>query len=187
MKYPCLLLTIAALIVPSLSQAAGGGGEIKSDPGAMTGKHFHPKGKPPSGHTLKVLKQARDTLPFDDTRDFDEQKKGFIAEPDSWVIKGEEGNVVWDLERYKFLLEGKYFDSIHPSLKRVSTLNMSYGLYEVIPGFYQVRGFDLANITFVEGKSGWIVVDPLSAPETSAAAKQLVDEHLGKTPVVAVV
>jgi len=167
--------------------AAGAGGDIKSDPGAMTGKHFHPKGKPPSEHTLKVLKRAQDTLPFSDTRDFEEQKKGFIAAPDSWVIKGEEGNVVWDLERYRFLLEGEYFDSIHPSLKRVSTLNMSYGLYEVIPGFYQVRGFDLANITFVEGETGWIVFDPLTAPETSAAAKQLVDEHLGEKPVVAVV
>ena len=95
-------------------------------------------------------------------------------------------NVVWDLERYKFFLEGKYFDSIHPSLKRQSTLNMSYGLYEVIPGFYQVRGFDLANITFVKGDTGWIVFDPLTAPETAAAAKKLVDEHLGGLPGVAV-
>jgi alkyl sulfatase BDS1-like metallo-beta-lactamase superfamily hydrolase len=79
-------------------------------------------------------------------------KKGFIAAPESWVIKGEAGNVVWDIERYKFLMDGKDFDSIHPSLKRQSTLNMNYGLYEVIPGFYQVRGFDLANITFVRGK-----------------------------------
>ena len=81
MKYSCMMLMVAVLAVPSLSQAAGGGGDIKSDPGAMTGKHFHPKGKLPSEHTLKVLKQAKDTLPFSDTRDFEEQKKGFIAAP----------------------------------------------------------------------------------------------------------
>ena len=64
---------------------------------------------------------------------------------------------------------------------------MNYGLYEVIPGFYQVRGFDLANVTFVRGKTGWIVFDPLTASETARAAKELVDEHLGELPVVAVV
>jgi len=153
---------------------------------AQTG-HFHPKGKPPSEHTLKVLEASRGTLPFSDTRDFDEEKKGFIAAPDFWQIKGEAGNVVWDMERYKFFLEGRDFDSIHPSLQRQSTLNMNYGLYEVIPGVYQVRGFDLANISFIKGESGWIVFDPLTSEETARAALELVNEHLGKLPIKAVV
>ena len=97
-------------------------------------EHFHPKGKPPSEHTLKVLEAARKTLPFSDTRDFDEEKKGFIAAPESWTIMANAGNVAWDMERYKFFLEGKDFDSIHPSLQRQSTLNMNYGLYEVMDG-----------------------------------------------------
>jgi alkyl sulfatase BDS1-like metallo-beta-lactamase superfamily hydrolase len=150
-------------------------------------EHFHPKGKPPSAYTLEVLKEARTMLPFSDTRDFDEEKKGFIAAPDSWKIMADAGNVAWDMERYKFFLQGKDFDSIHPSLQRQSTLNMNYGLYEVMPDVYQVRGFDLANITFIKGDTGWIIFDPLTAEETARAALELVDKHLGKLPVKAVV
>jgi hypothetical protein len=142
-------------------------------------EHFHPKGKPPSKHTLEVLAQARATLPFADKRDFDEEKKGFIAAPESWQIMANAGNVAWDMERYKFFLEGKDFDSIHPSLQRQGTLNMNFGLYEVMPGVYQVRGFDLANISFVKGKTGWIVFDPLTTEETARAALELVNKHLG--------
>jgi len=65
-------------------------------------EHFHPKGKPPSEHTLKILEEARTNLPFSDTRDFEEEKKGFIAAPDSWKIMANAGNVAWDMERYKF-------------------------------------------------------------------------------------
>ncbi|MDJ0868485.1 MAG: alkyl sulfatase dimerization domain-containing protein [Myxococcota bacterium] len=150
-------------------------------------KHFDPLGKPPSEHTLKAIAEDSAGLPFDDTRDFDEAAKGFLAEPDSWKVVGPEGNVVWDLDRYDFFRTDTDFPSVHPSLQRVSRLNMKVGLFEVIPDFYQVRGFDLANITFVKGKTGWIVFDPLTAPETAAAAKKLVDQHLGERPVVGVV
>ncbi len=150
-------------------------------------EHFDPLGKPPSEHTLKAIADDSAGLPFDDTRDFDEAAKGFLAEPDSWKVVGPEGNVVWDLHRYDFFRSDTDFPSVHPSLQRVSRLNMKVGLFEVIPGFYQVRGFDLANITFVAGETGWIVFDPLTAPEPAAAAKKLVDEHLGERPVVGVV
>ena len=150
-------------------------------------EHFHPKGKPPSEHTVKVLSDTRATLPFSDTRDFDEEKKGFIAAPESWKIMANAGNVAWDMERYKFFLKGKDFDSVHPSLQRQGTLNMNFGLYEVMPGVYQVRGFDLANISFIKGKTGWIVFDPLTSEETARAALELVDKHLGKLPIKAVV
>jgi alkyl sulfatase BDS1-like metallo-beta-lactamase superfamily hydrolase len=149
--------------------------------------HFHPKGKPPSKHTVAVLEQSRSTLPFSDKRDFDEEKKGFIAAPKSKKIMADAGNVAWDMERYQFLAKGEDIASIHPSLQRQSTLNLNFGLYEVMDGVYQVRGFDLANISFIKGETGWIVFDPLTAEETARAALELVDEHLGKFPVVAVV
>ena len=150
-------------------------------------QHFHPKGKPPSKHTIEKIKQARATLPFADKRDFEEQKKGFIAAPASMQIKADAGHNAWDMERYQFLATGEEFDSIHPSLQRQSTLNLNYGLYEVIPGIYQVRGFDLANVTFVQGKTGWIVFDPATAAETARAALALANQHLGERPVVAVI
>ena len=150
-------------------------------------QHFDPLGKPPSEHTLKAIAEDADGLPFDDVRDFAEAEKGFIAEPDSWKILGPAGNVVWDLHRYDFFRSDTDFPSVHPSLQRVSRLNMKVGLFEVIPGFYQVRGFDLANITFIESDNGWVVFDPLTAPEPVAAAKKLVDKHLGERPVKGVV
>ena len=150
-------------------------------------EHFHEKGKLPSKHTLKIFEEAKATLPFSDRQDFEEQAKGFIAAPKSKQIMSDSGTVVWDMERYEFLADADKIDSVHPSMLRMSQLNMNFGLYEVIPGIYQVRGFDLANITFVKGKTGWIVFDPLTAAETSRAAKELVDEHLGKLPVVAVI
>ena len=173
-------------VFPLLASAAGG---IKTPaaPALSPEKHFHPLGKAPSEYTLKILEASRKTLPLSDKRDFDEEKKGFIAAPESWKIMGDAGNVVWDMERYKFFLEGKDFPSVHPSLQRQSTLNMNFGLYEVMPGVYQVRGFDLANISFVRGDTGWIVFDPLTAEETARAALELVNKHLGKLPIKAVV
>jgi alkyl sulfatase BDS1-like metallo-beta-lactamase superfamily hydrolase len=114
------------------------------------GQHYHPKGKMPSKFTVELQNGLRKSLPFEDKRDFEENKKGFIAAPDYTQIKADAGHVAWDMGRYEWLLEGKDFDSIHPSLQRQAILNMAYGLYEVIPGIYQVRGYDLANISFIK-------------------------------------
>ena len=149
--------------------------------------HFDPKGKAPSKSTIANWEDVKNKMPFKDKRDFEEQKKGFIAAPDYKEIMADAGHVAWSMGRYAFLLEGKDYQSIHPSLQRQAVLNMNYGLYEVIPGIYQVRGFDLANITFIKSKTGWIVFDPLTAAETARAALKLINEHLGERPVVAVV
>lgn len=181
-------LFIPLLVMFSIQVYAAGGGAIVADPGAKTGQHFHPQGKQPTSYTVAMQKNLLATLPFDDKRDFEEAKRGFIAAPEYKKIMAEAGNVAWDMASYEFLLEGKNFNSINPSLQRQAVLNMAYGLYEVVPGqIYQVRGFDLANISFIKGKTGWIVFDPLTSKETAAAALKFINEKLGARPVVAVV
>jgi len=150
--------------------------------------HFHPKGKAPSKFTIEILKKAKAKLPFSDTRDFDEQKKGLIAPMKELKIMADGGHVAWDMDQFQFLGKQEEFDSIHPSLHRQSLLNNNYGLYEVVPGIYQVRGFDLANITFIKGKTGWILYDVMVSAEPARAAWKLLQEHVGEgLPVSAVI
>ena len=177
------LIVAAGLIIAGPTLRADGQ-TVAADPT----KHFDPKGKPPSKFTIELQDGLRKTLPFEDKRDFEEAKKGFIAAPTYKQIMAEAGNVAWDMGSYEFLLTDKEFESIHPSLQRQAVLNMAYGLYEVLPGkIYQVRGFDLANISFIKSDTGWIVFDPLTAKETAAAALKFINEQLGARPVVAVV
>ena len=155
---------------------------------AQAQEHFNPKGSGATGHTSSLQAELRETLPFADERDFEEARRGFIAEPDSRQILGASGNIVWDMARYDFLLSGDDYDTMHPSLQRQATLNMNFGLFEVVPDFlYQVRGFDLANMTLVKGNTGWIIFDTLLTNETAAAAFALTSEHLGDYPIKAVV
>ena len=159
-------------------------------PGLLSAQdaHFDPNGQLASKYTIELRNGLSVTLPFDDKRDFDEAKKGFIAAPSYKQIMADAGNVAWDMGSYQWLLEGKDFPSINPSLQRQAVLNMAYGLYEVLPGkIYQVRGYDLANISFIKGDTGWIVFDPLTAKETARAALEFINEKLGKRPVVGVV
>ena len=150
--------------------------------------HFDSEGKEPSKFTIELLNGVSATLPFEDKRDFEEAKKGFIEAPAFTKIMADSGAVAWDMGSYQWLLQGKDFTSIHPSLQRQAVLNMAYGLYEVVPGkIYQVRGFDLANISFIKGDTGWIVFDPLTAKETARAALKLINDKLGARPVVGVV
>ena len=130
---------------------------------------------------------GKHSLPFDETTDFENADRGFIAALSPCVIKAADGRVVWDNDAYSFL-GGPAPTSVHPSLWRQSTLTAKQGLYEVVPGIYQVRGFDLSNISFVEGDTGIIVIDPLVSTEVAAAALDLYRTHRGgDRPVVAVI
>ena len=172
----CALGVLSLLSVLS-GTAAGqtpGASLIPADKGASAAKHFDPQGKPPSTFTLEMRNGLKAELPFADKRDFDEAKKGFIAEPPYKKIMADAGNVAWDMGSYQWLLSGQDFASIHPSLQRQAVLNMAYGLYEVVPGrIYQVRGYDLANISFIKGDTGWIVFDPLTAQGDGAGGARV--------------
>src|SRR5215471_11442891 len=128
-------------------------------------------------------------LNFNDKQDFEDAQRGLIAKPDRLTIKNEKGDVVWDLESYKTYIgdDKPAPDTVNPSLWRNAQLNMQYGLFKVTDRVYQVRGYDLSNITFVQGKTGWIVGDPLISTETAKAAYDLVSDKLGKKPIVAVI
>lgn len=142
--------------------------------------------KPPTPTIEAAHREHLGALPFDDTRDFDDADRGFIGAQQPCVITAADGRVVWDNDVYAFLT-GDAPTSVHPSLWRQSALVAKQGLYEVVEGIYQVRGFDLSNITFVEGDTGIIVIDPLVSTETAAAALALYREHRGDRAVRAVI
>ena len=125
------------------------------------------------------------TLPFDDTADFDLVERGFLAPlPDT--VTTAHGRLVWDSHRFDFV-DGEAPDTVNPSLWRQELLSGRGGLFEVVEGIYQVRSLDLSNISFVRGETGWIVLDPLITAEVAAAALELVNTHVERRPVTAVV
>lgn len=142
--------------------------------------------RPPTAVIESAHRGHLTALPFDDTADFTDADRGFIAALEPCVIKAADGRVVWDNDTYAFL-EGDAPPSVHPSLWRQSRLCAKQGLYEVVEGIYQVRGFDLSNITFVEGDTGVIVIDPLISTETAAAALAMYRQHRGNRAVSAVI
>lgn len=145
-----------------------------------------PLTKPATPFTEAANQQVREALPFEDTSDFDRARRGFIARPSTLLIEGEDGAPVWNMKPYEFI-QGEAPGTVNPSLWRQAKLNNINGLFEVVDGIYQVRGFDLSNVTFIRGETGWIVVDPLLSVESAEAALDLVNTELGVRPVVAVI
>ena len=142
----------------------------------------------PSAHTRERHSKALADLPADDGSDAANAARGLVAAaPDDLEITAADGRVVWSLAPYAFLRESDEApESVHPALWRLARLNLAAGLYEVADGVYQVRGYDISNMTLIEGEEGVIVVDPLISPETAAAALALYREHRGERPVTAV-
>jgi alkyl sulfatase BDS1-like metallo-beta-lactamase superfamily hydrolase len=119
-------------------------------------------------------------------QDLEEARRGLVAPFDPPLVEDEGGRVVWDLRPYDFL-EGEPPDTVHPGLWQQSRLTRIAGLFELAPGFYQLRGFDLSNMHVVEGNEGIVVIDPLISAETAAAALALYREHRGERPVTGLV
>ena len=142
---------------------------------------------PPSNDaTRRSIAESTADFPFDDRQDFDDATRGFIGRATDRQVRADDGRVVWDLDAYTFL-EGEAPDTANPSLWRQGQLLIQDGLFEVVPGIYQLRGFDLSVMTVVEGDTGVIVIDPLISRETAAAAFALYSEHRGERPVRAMV
>ncbi|MFC9787840.1 alkyl/aryl-sulfatase [Rhodococcus sp. NPDC127528] len=141
--------------------------------------------KSASDTVIRQQKALLESLPFSDTRDFDDATRGLVGRRVPNAIHAADGAVVWDNDTYAFI-EGDAPDTANPSLWRQSKLNAIQGLFEVVPGIYQVRGFDLSNVSFIEGDTGVLVLDPLVTEETAAAALALYREHRGDRPVTGV-
>jgi alkyl sulfatase BDS1-like metallo-beta-lactamase superfamily hydrolase len=126
-------------------------------------------------------------LDFEDLQEFEFAERGLLAAPENLEIWDENGKLVWTQKAYEFVQEKDAPGTANPSLWRNTQLNHIYGLFEVTDGIYQVRGYDVSSITFIKGKTGWIVFDPLTTVECAEAALQLVNEVLGERPITGVV
>ncbi len=138
--------------------------------------------KPATPHTAGRNREAGESLPLADEADFSEARRGLVASFDPPLVKRGDGRAAWDLRSYDFL-DGEAPDTAHPSLWRLGKLNRIAGLFELAPGFFQMRGFDLSNMQVIEGDEGIVVIDPLVSAETAAAALALYREHRGERPV----
>ena len=136
--------------------------------------------------TIESQANVRALLDFEDEQEREFAKRGLIAAPESLEIKDETEKVLWSQKAYEFLDQDAP-DTANPSLWRHTQMNHIYGLFEVTDGIYQVRGYDMTNITFVAGETGWIIFDPLMSVECSKAAMELVNQELGERPVKAVI
>jgi alkyl sulfatase BDS1-like metallo-beta-lactamase superfamily hydrolase len=138
-----------------------------------------------SSATREVLATFAQSLPPDDAQDREDAQRGLIARP-TGQVRDAGGRVLKDFASFDFV-QGTAPDSVNPSLWRHARLNAQAGLFKVSDGIYQLRGFDIGNITLVEGKTGWIVVDTLTSREIAAAAMAFARQHLGNKPVTALI
>ncbi|WP_066731373.1 alkyl/aryl-sulfatase [Cupriavidus sp. D384] len=149
-------------------------------------------GTPPAPGDATPATQAANAsvlqqLPFADRQDYDDAQRGWIGTLDAGEIRNAQGRVVWDLNSYAFLANQTAPATVNPSLWRQAQLNLKHGLFQVTDRIYQVRGFDLSNMTLIEGDTGLIVIDPLLTSETARAALDLYYKHRPRKPVVAVI
>ena len=174
---PLLILTITAVILTGCDST------LDYEEGANTTGHSEP-----TEATRKANQAILKQRPFNNRTDFDNATKGQIAQEENLVIPHLKDGVVWDITGYGFIdNEGKNSPaSVNPSLWRQAALNNIHGLFRVAKDIYQLRGYDLANMSIIEGNTGWIIVDPLTARETASRAFVFAQQHLGKKPVKAI-
>jgi alkyl sulfatase BDS1-like metallo-beta-lactamase superfamily hydrolase len=161
---------------------------LESDPMEHTATHACcASHKPAHPATISSQNEVLGALNFADTRDFEDARRGFIGSiPDARIVTSR-GRPVWDMGRYRFLESETAPNTVNPSLWRMARLNALHGLFKVTERIYQVRGFDIANITFIEGDTGLIIIDPLTFEESARAALDLYTRHRGQRPIHCVI
>lgn len=135
--------------------------------------------------TQKANEQMAQTLDFSNKQDFEDAQRGLIAKPEGQILNAD-GSVLIDFNAFNFI-QGEAPPTVNPSLWRHALLNKPAGLFKVADGIHQLRGFDISNMTLIDGKSGWIVVDPLTAREVATAAIAFARKHLGNKPISAII
>jgi alkyl sulfatase BDS1-like metallo-beta-lactamase superfamily hydrolase len=178
------LIIITVVLAMSLS----GCGKKKEAP-TYEGENLPPDvagNTPPSAITAALNTAVSGSLPLSDQQDFEDAKRGLIASDPELRVTTAEGRQIWNMPAYDFIDADPPL-SVNPSLWRQARLNNIHGLFEVTKGVYQLRGFDLANMSLIEGKTGWIVIDPLTSEETAAKAIAFAREHLGEKPISAII
>ena len=164
-----------------LTSCSGPPGKTAADPGADADGHVAA-----TQTTARLNAAATADLPLDDQAEFEDARRGFLATDDPLVTTTPDGQVVWNRPAYDFI-QGDAPPSVNPSLWRQAKLNGINGLFKVTDRVYQVRGYDLSNMSVIEGDSGRILVDPLTTVDTSRKALALVNRQLGERPIVAVI
>ncbi len=173
--------TIAMLFVLTLFISGCGRETFVPETGADADGHTAP-----TKFTVEANKKMLEEVSSFDQQDLDDAKKGFIATDPNVKVMGVDGERVFDQTSYEFI-KGSAPSSVNPSLWRQAKLNNIHGLFKVADGVYQIRGYDLSNITIIEGRTGWIIVDPLTSKQTAAMSLALARKHLGQKPITGVI
>jgi len=155
-------------------------------PGSVAGDVDEHGFTAPTPRTAGSNAEVARSLLLADAQDFEDARRGLVASEPGLVIRAADGRVVWSPGDFAFVA-GDAPASVNPSLWRQAKLNGLHGLFQVAEGIYQVRGYDVSNMSWIRGRTGWIVVDPLTSEETAAAAHALARKHLGDAPVTAVI
>lgn len=174
-------MAILVLLIFFLIFLGCGKDKIDSGPNADAQGHTSP-----TEATAQSNTEFGKKLDFNDQQDFENAQRGLIARDPDLRIKNAQGEFIWNQPAYEFM-QGDAPTSVNPSLWRQGKLNNIHGLFKVTEGIYQLRGHDLANMTIVQGKTGWIIVDPLTAEETASKALALARKHLGDDPILAII
>lgn len=179
------LLSIILVCAVLLSLAACGA-QKNTDMVAQLG--LNAESKAATEYTVEVNSAVYSVLDFEDKTEYEFATKGLIDAPEELELRDADGNIVWSQKAYSFVDNySECPDTVNPSLWENTKNNHAYGLFEVCEDIYQVRGYDMANLTLIKGDTGWIIIDPLMSVECTQAAMQLVEKNLGKLPVKAVV